>query len=54
VWLERARIAATLAPLGHHTHWGGPTQARPQGDADAAAIVRDEASWLRENGFSRG
>ena len=20
-----------LAPLGHHTHWGGPTQARPAG-----------------------
>jgi hypothetical protein len=52
VWLERAGIAASLAPLGHHTHWGGPTQARPQGDADAAAIVRDEAAWLREHGVS--
>src|SRR3954447_27045461 len=31
-WLERARIAASLAPLGHHTHWGGPLQARPTGD----------------------
>ena len=50
-WLERARIAAALAPLGHHTHWGGPTQARPAGDADAAAIVRREAGWLRERGL---
>jgi hypothetical protein len=51
-WLERARIAATLAPLGHHTHWGGPTQARPTGEVDAAAIVRGEAEWLREHGIS--
>lgn len=46
-WLERARRAAELAPLGHHTHWGGPTQARPVGAADAAAAVREEAEWLR-------
>jgi hypothetical protein len=51
VWLARARRAAELAPLGHHTHWGGPTQARPKGDADAAAIVRREAEWLRERGL---
>jgi hypothetical protein len=47
LWLERARRAAELAPLGHHTHWGGPTQARPQCASDAAAVVRDEAAWLR-------
>ena len=47
LWLERARRAAALAPLGHHTHWGGPTQARPQGGVDAAAAVRGEADWLR-------
>jgi hypothetical protein len=29
LWLERARRAAELGPLGHHTHWGGPGQARP-------------------------
>jgi hypothetical protein len=46
-WLERARRAAQLAPLGHHTHWGGPTQARPAGGLDAAATVRAEAEWLR-------
>jgi hypothetical protein len=51
-WLERARVAASLAPLGHHTHWGGPTQARPRGDTDAAAIVRGEAEWLRERGLA--
>lgn len=51
-WLERARRAAELAPLGHHTHWGSPTQARPAGDADAAGRVRAEAEWLRSNGLA--
>jgi hypothetical protein len=51
-WLQRARRAAELAPLGHHTHWGGPTQARPPGAADAAAIVRDEIEWLHEHGLA--
>jgi hypothetical protein len=50
-WLERARLAASLAPLGHHTHWGGRTQARPRGEADPAGIVRGEAEWLRERGL---
>jgi hypothetical protein len=48
VWLARARLAASLAPLGHHTHWGGPTEARPRAGIDAAAAVRAEVSWLRE------
>ena len=47
LWLERARRAAELAPLGHHTHWGGPTQARPTDAVDAAAVVRGEIAWLR-------
>jgi hypothetical protein len=51
-WLERARLAGELAPLGHHTHWGGPSQARPTGAVDAAARVRLEAEWLRENGLA--
>lgn len=51
VWLGRARRAAELAPLGHHTHWGGPTQARPPAGADAAAAVRAESEWLRARGF---
>ena len=50
LWLERAETAAALAPLGHHTHWGGPSQARPDGAMDAAAVVCAEADWLRRNG----
>jgi len=52
LWLERARRAAELAPLGHHTHWGGPTQARPLAGTDASAHVRDEAEWLRARGLA--
>jgi len=51
LWLERAREAASLAPLGHHTHWGGPTQARPTEAIDAPATVRAEAEWLRVHGL---
>ena len=29
VWLERAREAMSLGPLGHHTHWTAPDHARP-------------------------
>jgi hypothetical protein len=50
-WLQRARRAAQLAPLGHHTHWGGPTQARPMTGVDAGAVVRDEVEWLRARGL---
>jgi hypothetical protein len=52
LWLERARRAASLAPLGHHTHWGGPTQARPAASVDAGALVRDEIEWLRARGLA--
>jgi hypothetical protein len=52
LWLRRARRAAELAPLGHHTHWGGPTQARPLEAVDAGALVRDEAEWLRARGLA--
>ncbi len=52
LWLERARRAAQLAPLGHHTHWGGPTQARPPAASDAGAVVRDEIEWLRARGLA--
>jgi hypothetical protein len=51
VWLERARIAESLAPLGHHTHWGGPSTARPLAHIDPVATVRGEAVWLRERGL---
>jgi hypothetical protein len=52
LWLARARIAATRGPLGHHTHWGGATQARPVVvDGRVAERVRREAAWLRERGL---
>src|ERR671933_863651 len=50
LWLERARRAAELGPLGHHTHWGGPAQARPL-DGETAGRVRLEGTWLREAGL---
>jgi hypothetical protein len=51
LWLARARIAATRGPLGHHTHWGGVEHARPTGGDDPAALVRAQATWLRERGL---
>ena len=50
IWLERARLAATQGPLGHHTHWTSPTHARPTGD-DPGERVRREGAWLREQGL---
>ena len=52
LWLERAREAAGRGPLGHHTHFVGPTHARPAaGGAEHAERVRREALWLREHGL---
>jgi hypothetical protein len=50
LWVERARRAAELGPLGHHTHWGGPGQARPL-DGETAGRVRREGTWFREAGL---
>jgi hypothetical protein len=50
IWLERAREARALAPLGLHTHWTAPDHARPTG-GDPAARVRREAGWLEERGL---
>ena len=50
-WLERARLAGARGPVGHHTHFGGPTQARPVGPG-AVARVRREGAWLREHGVA--
>jgi hypothetical protein len=50
VFLERARVAAALGPLGHHTHWTSPTDARPTG-GDPAGRVLEEGRWLREQGL---
>ena len=44
-WVERAR---QVRLLGHHTHWGGISQARPLG-GDPAERVRREGAWLREH-----
>ncbi len=51
LWVARARIAAAHGPLGHHTHWGSPGQARPV-DGEPAERVRNEAAWLRERGLT--
>lgn len=51
-WLERASVAASLAPLGHHTHWGGASRARPTEDVDPAEKVRTESEWLRSHGLA--
>jgi hypothetical protein len=49
-WLERAAEAARYGPIGHHTHFGGPTTARPvEGSPPPAERVRAEAAWLREH-----
>ena len=51
-WLERARTAAKRGPLGHHTHFVGPTHARPPvGSGGHAERVRREALWMREHGL---
>lgn len=50
-WLERARsLVARDLPFGHHTHWTGPTHARPTG-GDPGERVEREGGWLRERGF---
>jgi hypothetical protein len=49
-FLERAREAAALGPLGHHTHWTGPEHARPTGGDPAARVLR-EGHWLQEQGL---
>jgi hypothetical protein len=50
-WLDRAREAAEQGPLGHHTHWTGPTHARPTG-AGAGAKVLAEGRRIRELGVT--
>jgi hypothetical protein len=49
-WLERARLAASRAPLGLHTHWTSPTHARPTG-GDPSERVRRETVFMRERGL---
>jgi hypothetical protein len=49
-WLERARAAAELGPIGHHTHFAAPEHARPRAPADVGR-VRREAEWLGDVGL---
>jgi hypothetical protein len=51
VWLERARAAGALGPLGHHTHFVGPGHARPSEPGPHAELVRAQAEWLRGEGL---
>jgi hypothetical protein len=53
LWLERAREAAALGPLGLHTHWTAPDHARPTG-GEPAALVREQGEWLRSSGLEVG
>jgi hypothetical protein len=50
LFVERAREATALGPVGHHTHWTSPTHARPTGGDPAAQVLR-EGEWLRERGL---
>jgi hypothetical protein len=50
-WIERARAASTRGPLGHHTHFTGPTHARPTGGDPGVRVAR-EGAWLRERGLA--
>jgi len=50
LWLERAREAQQLGPLGLHTHWTAPDHARPTA-GDPAALVRKQGEWLRAAGL---
>src|SRR5438046_6245314 len=51
-WLERAREAEQLGPLGLHTHWTAPNHARPTG-GDPAVLVREQRSEERRAGTGR-
>jgi hypothetical protein len=51
VWLERAREAAALGPLGHHTHWTAPDHARPTNGATGTR-VRAEGERMHERALT--
>ena len=51
LWLERAREAAALGPLGHHTHWTAPDHARPTGGGAGERLLA-EGARLRELGLT--
>jgi hypothetical protein len=41
LWLERAREAASLGPLGQHTHWTAPDHARPSVGATGERVLAE-------------
>jgi len=51
LWLERARQAAALGPLGHHAHWTAPDHARPS-NGDTGERVVAEGARMRELGLA--
>ena len=61
-WLERAKAASRLGPIGHHTHWTAPDHARPRPDAVEPLVtgrhkstgeqVRAESERLLEHGLT--
>lgn len=52
LWLDRARAAAALGPLGHHCHWTSPSHARPtEASSEPGERVLEEGRWLREHGI---
>jgi hypothetical protein len=53
LWLERARLAAEQGPLGQHTHFVSPDEARPATPGpEHAERVRAEADWLQARGLA--
>jgi hypothetical protein len=50
LFVERARLAAALGAIGHHTHWTSPTHARPTAGEPAERVLR-EGRWLRDQGL---
>jgi hypothetical protein len=51
LWFERARDAASLGPLGHHTHWTAPDHARPS-NGGTGERVRAEGARMLELGLA--
>src|SRR5687767_5073594 len=48
-WIELAKAAAALGPVGHHTHWTAPDHARPTSDSTGPRVL-DEGGRIYEHG----
>ena len=52
-WLERAHRAAERGPIGLHTHFVSPAQARPsEAGPEHAERARREAGWMESKGLA--